>query len=196
MKEKIHISLIIIMISLSLFCCYHIYYYFLDKGSTDLVRNYYVNNSLEVEPQKINTKVINAEKEEYLGILKIPRINLIQGFYNINSKNNNVNKNITILKESTMPSENGSIIYLTAHSGYGYLAYFKDLYKLKLNDLISLDINSNSYKYIVNDIYEVDKTGTIIVNHNIHENYLVLSTCSNDKNKQLVIISKLLNDYL
>lgn len=196
MKEKIHISFVIIMISLSLFCCYHIYYYFLDKGSNDLVKNYYINNVSEVKPQKNITKVSNEEKEEYLGVIKIPKINLIQGFYNINSKNNNVNKNITILKESTMPSRNGSIIYLTAHSGYGYLAYFKDLNKLTLNDLVTLDINSSNYKYIVSDIYEVDKTGTIMVNHNIHENYLVLSTCSNNKDKQLVVVSKLLNNNL
>ncbi len=196
MRKKSHISLIIIMISLSLFCCYHIYYYFLDKGSNDLIRNYYVNDVSLVNPKKTLVKINNDEKEEYLGILKIPKINLTQGFYNINSKNNNVNKSITILKESSMPSINGSIIYLTAHSGYGYLAFFKDLNKLELNDLITIDINNNSYKYIVNDIYEVDKNGKIMINHNPHDNYLVLSTCSAHKSKQLVVIGKLLNDYL
>ena len=189
MKEKKHISLIIIMISLSLFCCYHIYYYFLDKGNSNLIRNYYISETNE-ETKPI-VKKINNENEEYLGILKIPKINLRQGFYNINSKNNNVSKSVTILNESTMLNNNGSIIYLTAHSGSGYLAFFKDLNKLVINDMIYLDIDGNHYKYIVNEIYELKRNGKIMVNHNIHENYLVLSTCSN-KDKQLVVISKLI----
>ena len=189
MKEKRCISLIIIMVSLSLFCCYHIYYYFLDKGSSDLVRNYYVSE-LNEETKPVVKKINNKGVEEYLGILKIPKINLRQGFYNINSNNNIVSKSVTILKESTMPSNNGSIIYLTAHSGSGYLAFFKDLNKLDINDMVYLDIDGNNYQYIVNNIYELERSGKIIVNHNIHENYLVLSTCGNN-DKQLVVSSKL-----
>lgn len=180
------------MISLSLFCCYHIYYYFLDKGSNDLVREYYQTNASVVEPERLVKKMSNEVKEEYLGILKIPKINLQEGFYNINSKKNNVNNSVTILKESTMPNINGSIIYLTAHSGYGYLAYFKDLDKLEIDDFITVDIRNDSYHYVVYDIYEVDKTGKITINHTINDNLLVLSTCSNNKGKQLVVISKLI----
>ena len=194
MKKKSHISLVIIIISLSLYCCYHIYYYFLDKGSNDLIRDYYQSSVPLIDQEPIVKKMDNEIKEEYLGILKIPKINLQTGFYNINSKKNNVNESVTILKESTMPNNNGSIIYLTAHSGYGYLAFFKDLDKLELDDLIMIDINNNSYQYIVSDIYEMDKTGKIIVNHNIHENYLVLSTCSNNKDKQLVVVGKLIKN--
>ncbi len=187
--KKSHISLIILMIAISLFGSYHIYYYFLDKNNNDLIRDYYISNTIE-EPVKVVKTINKEEKEEYLGILKIPKINLKEGFYNINSKNNNINKSIMILKESVLPSGNGSIIYLTAHSGTGYLAFFKDLNKLNINDIIYLDIENNSYQYIVNDIYEVDKNGKIAVNHNINENYLVLTTCSKN-NKQLVITSKL-----
>ena len=194
MKEKGHISLIIIMASLSLFCCYHIYYYFLDKGSNDLIRDYYYSDNTSISESKQLVKKMNIEeKEEYLGILKIPKINLRQGFYNVNSKNNDVSKNITILKESTMPSIDGSIIYLVAHSGYGYLAYFKDLNKLGLDDQVYLDMNHHTYQYVVSDIYEIEKNGKIIVNHNIHDNYLILSTCSNN-DKQLVVVSKLIKN--
>jgi len=193
MKEKGHISLIIMMIALSLFGSYHIYYHFLNSESKDLVRNYYeekIVNEEKVIGQKMNSEV----KEEYLGVLRIPKINLIEGFYNIYSKNNDVNRSVTILKESVMPSSNGSIIYLTAHSGSGYLAYFKNLNKLAINDIIYLDIENNRYQYIVSDIYEVIKNGIITVNRNINEKYLVLSTCSNNKEKQLVIVCKLINN--
>ena len=71
----------------------------------------------------------------------------------MDSRNNDVNKSVTILKESVLPNGNGSIIYLTAHSGTGYLAFFKDIDKLEINDIIHLDIKNNNYQYIVNNIY-------------------------------------------
>ena len=187
--KKGSISLIIIMISIALFACYHIYYQYVDYGSDNLVRDYYDKESTIVKVEKINSEV----HEKYLGIIKIPKINLEKGFYNIDSKNNDINKNVTILKESVMPNINGSIIYLIAHSGTGYHAFFKDIDKLTINDIINLDINNNSYQYIVNDIYEMDKNGKIMVNHNIHDNYLVLTTCSKNKDKQLIIVSKMVN---
>lgn len=191
MKEKKHISLIILLISFSLFCSYHIYYYFLDKSNNDLVRNYYDTLSINND-EPVISKVNNTKKEEYLGILRIPKISLVEGFYNINSKNNNIGKSVMILKESVMPNIDGSIIYLVAHSGTGYLAYFKNLDKLNIDDIIYLDIDNLSYEYVINDIYEVDRNGLININHNINDNYLILSTCSNN-DKQLIISSKLIN---
>lgn len=189
MKRKSHISLVIIMLSCALFCCYHIYYRFLENNNKELVKVYYEERKEDTSITKIN----NDQKEEYLGILRIPKINLKEGFYHINSKNNNISKSVTILKESTMPNENGSIIYLVAHSGSGYLAFFKDINVLTIGDTINLDIGNKDYQYVVNDIYELNKNGKIMVNHNIHDNYLVLSTCGNN-NKQLIVTSKLIKN--
>ena len=190
MKKNIHLSIMIVMLSLALFSSYHIYYYFIDKESNELKESYYNNISFE-EKKQIVKKLDNVIKEEYLGIIKIPKINLEEGFYNINSAKNNINTSVTILKESTLPNNNGSVMYLVAHSGTGYLAFFKDLNKLSINDIVEINLNNVKYKYIINDIYELEKNGKIMVNHNIHENYLVLSTCSKN-NKQLVITSKLI----
>ena len=92
-----------------------------------------------------------------------------------------------------MPENNNSIIYLAAHSGEGHLAYFKNINKLTNNDMIYLNINSKPYYYIITDIYEMPRNGEITVDRNINEKYLVLTTCSNNKNMQLVIVSKMLN---
>ena len=167
------------------------HYYFLDKSSDDLIRNYYTNSIIE-ENKPIVKKINNEVKEEYLGILKIPKIGLEEGFYQINSKNNNINKSVTILDKSILPNNNGGVIYLSAHSGYGYLAFFKNLDQLMINDHIYLYLNNHDYQYIVNDIYEIEKNGKITVDHNISENILVLTTCSRNKNKQLVVTSKLI----
>ena len=192
MKRNYHISLIIIMLSISLFCCYHIYYHLIDKSNDDLIRDYYVANQNDVEEKELVSKITNI-KEEYMGILSIPKIKLKTGFYTKDSKKNNVSKNVTILKESILPGDKSSIIYLAAHSGSGYLAYFKDINKLTYEDVINISINKENYQYSIFDIYELPKNGSIMVDRNINENYLVLTTCSNNKNMQLVIVSKMIN---
>lgn len=183
----------IIILTIATFCSYHIYYYVIDKANDSLVRNYNKGNTLD-ETSDVKVEKIEAEgKEEYFAILEIPKINLTQGFYNINSNKNNVNAHVTMLKESSMPNTNGSVIYLAAHSGTGYIAYFKNIDKLSIDDVINIKYQNKTYSYSINDIYEMPKNGTITVNHNIHENYLVLTTCSKNKNMQLVITSKLIS---
>ena len=194
MKEKKSLSLAIIFMGIALFCSYHIYYHFVDKANDNLVRNYYqkeeIKESSNIEVIKMNNE---TSKEEYYGILTIPKINLKTGFYNVNSKNNHVGNSVTILNESIMPEKDNSIIYLAAHSGVGHLAYFKDINRLTNEDMIYLNINSKSYYYTITDIYEISRNGTITVDRNINEKYLVLTTCSNNKNMQLVIVSKMIN---
>ena len=185
MNEKKPFSLLIIMFTLAMFCSYHIYYYTQNKVNDNLTRNY--------EEKKENNDVVKVvNKEDYLGILEIPKINLVKGFYTINSSKNNVNSNVTLLKDSIMPNKEKSIIYLAAHSGTGYVAYFKDLDKLNIDDKVIINYQNKKYIYNINDIYEIDKNGTITVNHNINEKYIVLTTCSKNKDKQLVITGKLI----
>lgn len=193
MSEKKPISLLIIILTLALLCSYHIYYHFVNTVNDNLVKNYYEkeqqdNNSIKTE--KINN---DKNKEDYFGILTINKINLKEGFYNINSSKNNVNNSVTLLKESIMPPKRGSIIYLAAHSGEGSIAYFKNLNKLTINDIATINYNGSEYHYVINDIYEMPKNGNITVNHNINENYLVLTTCSNNKNMQIIITAKMLD---
>ena len=59
----------------------------------------------------------SSEKISYAGVLEIPSIHLKRGFVSKGSSQNKVNRNITILKEASMPDvENGNFI-LAAHSG-------------------------------------------------------------------------------
>lgn len=123
------------------------------------------------------------ENSERIGIIKIPKINLKEYLYKIDSEENTIEKNITILKESSFPS----IIFLAAHSGEGKIAYFEKLDQLELNDEIILTMNKKKYYYIVKEIWEEKKNGYINVNKEI-ENQLILTTCSPKKdNTQLII---------
>ena len=126
----------------------------------------------------------NIDNNNYLIIEKI---NLKQPFYEINSNNNTIEKNIEILKESIMPDQDNSIVIIAAHSGEGDIAYFNNLIDLDINDELILYYKKTYYKYNIIDIYEEPKYGYIDINRS-NNNQLVLTTCHPyKKNKQLVI---------
>jgi LPXTG-site transpeptidase (sortase) family protein len=93
-----------------------------------------------------------------------------------------------VLEGSKMPNT----LFLAAHSGNSVISYFKKLDKLVIDDEVIIHYQNKKYYYQVSDIYEVEKTGFIDINKNIHENILVLTTCSKDDTKQLVVKAKLI----
>ncbi len=168
-KNKKHL-LIIILIAITITLPYK-----LNKENT------VINTITTTLKQKDNKP--NSIKE--IGVLEIPKINLKRYLYDINSELNNVDKNVTIIKENISSNENGTII-LAAHSGNNYNSYFDNLEKLKKDDIIYLKYKNISYQYKVTNIYEEKQTGYIsIKNKNI--NQLFLTTCSKKKNYQLTI---------
>ena len=127
-----------------------------------------------------------------IGRLIIEKIKLDQALYDINSPNNNVEENVTILKGSSLPTNNKGIIFLAAHSGTGDIAYFNDLDKLKVNDEIIFKYNNINYHYLVDKIFEEEKDGDIEITKS-SDNQLVLTTCSKkDSKKQLIVNSNLI----
>lgn len=152
------------------------------------------NQENEIKQEKQEEKVEeNVYREPYLAVLKIDKINLERGIYSINSKNNNVNKNIQLLKESNLPDkENGNVI-IAGHSGNSYKAYFKNLVKLNNGDEARLVYNGKTYIYSLSNSYEVEKTGKIEISRNINKQTLTLITCKHNTNKQIVFVFELKN---
>ena len=186
------ISMMIAIFSLALVISYHIYYHFIDNVNISKVDNYIIKEETkELSTNKVE-KINIKEKDAILGVLEIPKINLKKAFYDIESSENDVNKNIEILKGSKMPDIAQSALFIAAHSGDSYLSYFKNLDLLQLNDNVIIHYQNSKYYYSISDIYEINKDGKINVNKNIHENILVLTTCSKNKGKQLVVIAKMI----
>ncbi len=159
----------------------------LDKLTIENVETENINNSA------IETEKSNVEKDyEYIGYIDIPKINLKKGLVAINSKYNTVNKNIEIIKSSNMPNvENGNLI-LAGHSGTGYLAFFKDLYKLNKNDNIKIIFDNIIYTYKITNIYDVEKNGKINIYKSKDKTTLTLITCTKNNNKsQTIYIAEL-----
>ena len=160
------------------------------------IEEFYNNEDISEEIHEEPVEEVKEEKPKekinYIAILKIPKIKLERGLVDPKSYLNNVNYNIEILKESSMPDEvNGNVI-LAAHSGNARISYFRNLDKLNIGDEISIDYKSNIYKYRVSDIYLIDKNGTAEIIRNINKRTLTLITCKHNTKKQIVVIAEMI----
>ena len=146
-----------------------------------------VNNNTIVEDNSLEVKeeVINWDK--YYGIIEIPRIGLKRGFYNLDSKYNNIQYNVTMVQGSSMPDiEKGNLI-LMAHSGDSYISYFAYLYRLGIGDYAYITYNGSKYKYNIVNIYNVDKNGTVEIVRNYDKTTLTLITCTKDNDSSQTV---------
>ena len=135
----------------------------------------------------------DTKQEDYIAVLEIPSINLKKGLYAIDSKNNNVNKNIEIIDSSDMPDITKGNFILAGHSGTGRIAFFDDLDKLIIDDTIIVYYKNIKYIYQINNIESIVKDGTIEIKREF-ESMITLTTCNQaNKNEQLVITGILIS---
>ena len=201
-KNKSRFSIIgsfLIIGATSIFLFYNIYNFYInraeEKQAEEFINNPVVEDTPVIEEtiEEVKEEVKQSETYNYVGVLEIPKINFKRGFLDIKDKNNNVNKNIQVLENSAMPNVNGGLLVIAGHSGSGRVAFFRNLYKLKENDQIYIYYENIKYIYQVQKYYEETKDGDISIDKN-SESTLVLTTCSQtDKNKQIVIVSKLID---
>ena len=131
----------------------------------------------------------NVQNINYIGILEIPKINLKNGFYGLDSVYNNVDYNVTVINGSTFPGQENNNLILAAHSGDCSYCYFDKLYKLQIGDIAYISYKNVKYNYEIVDIYEVEKDGTVAIYRDYSKNVLTLITCTRNSNtKQTVYI--------
>ncbi len=131
----------------------------------------------------------------YLGVLEIPKINIKRGFYSVDSKYNNVDYNVTVIQNSTLPDEKNNNLILAAHSGDCSICYFHNLYKIANGDEAYIYYKGIKYIYKVTNIYEVEKTGRVAIYRDFNKNVLTLITCTRNSNtKQTVYILELVGE--
>lgn len=130
----------------------------------------------------------------YIAVLEIPKINLKRGLLSIDDKNNNINKNVAILKKSDMPDVENGLLVLASHSGSANISYFRHLNKLEISDQVYIYYKNIKYIYEVTSNERQDKTGNITISKKEDETNLILTTCDPvNKNKQVIITTKLID---
>ena len=128
----------------------------------------------------------------YLGILTIDKINLQQGFYDKDNEHNNVSENLTFLAPSNYPNEKNGNVILVAHSGVTRIAYFRNLYQLKVGDIAKIEYKGHLYTYKIDNIYNETKDGNVTVYRDTNRQTLTMITCTkNDNTKQTIYIAYL-----
>ncbi len=163
------------------------------KLDEEIVNNIPEVNNLMAQPEETTANVYKEiDYSKYFGVLEIPKIGLKRGFYNIDSKYNNIQYNVTLVKGSTMPDViNGNLI-LMAHSGDAYISYFAYLYKLVIGDYAYITYNGQKYTYQIKNIYNVAKNGIVSIRRNYDKTSLTLITCTkNSDSLQTVYIAEL-----
>ena len=66
-----------------------------------------------------------------------------------------------------MPNiENGNLI-LASHSGTSNISYFKNLYKMQEGNKIYIYYSGIKYVYVLNNIYDVNKTGEVEIKRDL-----------------------------
>ena len=158
----------------------------------DIIENNKINMFFEKE--EINNTKKDTNINKYLMVLEIPKINLKKGLYNINSFQNNVNKNLEIIDVSNMPDiETGNLI-IVGHSGTSDVSYFRYLYKLVINDYCYIYYNGKKYTYKIINIYNEKKDGKITIHKDKNLRTITLITCTlNNDSMQTVYIGNLVN---
>lgn len=150
------------------------------------------NDSEQTEENKEETTKEETYVDNYIAVLEVPKIDLKRGLVDPDSYRNNVFYNVQIIKHSSMPDKLNSNLILASHSGSGYNAFFKNIYKLKQGDFSYVYYNGYKYIYQVDKIYDEDKDGSIQIKREHDKNTLTFITCSyENKSKQIVIISYL-----
>ena len=149
-------------------------------------------NKKEVIKPKIKNYTTIKETKEEIGNITINKINLQKPLYSLTSNKNNVDQNVTILKGSTFPDQEESILFIAAHSGNSEISYFEKLDQLQKEDIVKITYRNKEYFYKISNIWEEKKNGYIHVKKE-SKKQLILTTCSRtNKEKQLVISSNLI----
>ncbi len=165
---------------------------------------FYTNDTKPIESSDINEKENIAEEKEgeeeiddvvtndYIGYLNIAKINLTKGFVDKRSEENNVDKNIMVIQESSYPDVDKGNLIIAGHSGTGWNAYFNDLYKLQTGDIATVQYKNKKYNYKIVNIYKQKKVGTIAIYRDYNKTTLTLVTCTNDDSStQTIYIAEL-----
>lgn len=140
----------------------------------------------EVIPESYTEEYV-VDYSKYYGVIEIPKIGLKRGFYNVGSKYNNIQYNVTLVEGSIPPTDGIGNMVLMAHSGDAYISYFAYLYRLNVGDDCYITMNGNQYHYRIVDIHNVGKTGLLMLDWNRSKMTLTLITCTKDSDTEQTI---------
>ena len=153
-----------------------------------------LKNEVSIENATIKEEKIDKQDYNYIAVLEIPSIDLKRGLVDPSSPYNNVNYNIQIIDNSTMPNITNGNFVLASHNGASYISFFKNLNRMNINDKIYVYYQGYKYEYSLTEIYDTPKDGKVEIVRDYDKTTITLITCKkNSKDTQVVYIGYLTN---
>jgi len=148
-----------------------------DKSDYTQLSNWFVNNQTNLLPV---TQIDASTKSTYY--LSIPKLKISEAMVTIGSMD--LEKSLIHYPQTALPGQLGNTV-IFGHSvlpqffnSKNYLTIFSTLYKLEQGDEIYLKYDRSTYKYIVEEMFEVQPTNLSVLEQHFDDKSLSLITCS------------------
>ena len=192
-RVLIILGLFLLVIGIGIYCYNSFEYSKPIIEDKELIEDFFSEKS--IDNNQVQSSIKKSIGNKYIAILEIPSISLKTGLVDFKSSENNVNEHVQIIAGSQMPNIKNKNLILAAHSGTSNISYFKNLYKMQEGNEIYIYYSGIKYVYILNNIYDVNKTGEVEIKRDFNKNTLTLITCTKDSDtKQTIYISYLKNN--
>lgn len=195
------ILVILILIGISLISVASYIDYKDNNIKNDLISNYEnnssIDNSIEKENDNIENKVsnefeykeetINSKRTNVIGILEIKSIGLKAP---IVDGEENLDYVVAKYRSSANFGQAGNIILAGHNNMKGSI--FKNLYKVKIGDIIEIKTDNNIYKYKLTERGIVNPSDSGLLTQDISEKEITLITCINRAKERLILKGKII----
>ena len=195
------ILVILILIGISLISVASYIDYKDNNIKNDLISNYEnnssIDNSIEKENDNIENKVsnkfeykeetINSKRTNVIGILEIKSIGLKAP---IVLGEENLDYVVAKYRSSANFGQAGNVILAGHNNMKGSI--FKNLYKVKIGDIIEIKTDNNIYKYKLTERVIVNPSDSSLLTKNISEKEITLITCINRAKERLILKGKII----
>lgn len=195
------ILVILILIGISLISVASYIDYKDNNIKNDLISNYEnnssIDNSIEKENDNIENKIsnefeykeetINSKRTNVIGILEIKSIGLKAP---IVDGEENLDYVVAKYRNSANFGQVGNVILAGHNNMKGSI--FKNLYKVKIGDIIEIKTDNNIYKYKLTERVIVNPSDSSLLTQDIFKKEITLITCINRAKERLILKGKII----
>ncbi|WP_338844320.1 class D sortase [Clostridium perfringens] len=195
------ILVILILIGISLISVASYIDYKDNNIKNDLISNYEnnssIDNSIEKENDNIENKIsnefeykeetINSKRTNVIGILEIKSIGLKAP---IVDGEENLDYVVAKYRNSANFGQIGNVILAGHNNMKGSI--FKNLYKVKIGDIIEIKTDNNIYKYKLTERVIVNPSDSSLLTQDISKKEITLITCINRAKERLILKGKII----
>ena len=148
----------------------------------DITTDYTQLSNWFVDDYDDSDQLINTSNNQSTYYLTIPSLNIKDAVVTLGSMD--LKKSLIQYPQTALPGQLGNTVVFghsvlpQFFSPKNYLTIFSTLYKLKQGDEIILEYDRSTYKYVVEEMFEVKPTNLSVLEQRFDEKLLTLITCS------------------